>query len=357
MARGRGGAARKFTLTAPGEFNKYVQDWPEHGFMTGDISPNVLQMTFWANQGGVHYETVVTHDWVKTYNQYDKKYEYSEPPPEVIRKAYLAEKTLPKGPGGGTAYPPSGNAVASPTNKPTPTTTPAPGVTATPTPTPTPAPPTYSPKPTTKPPEIAQSAPPAPTISPARYAVSTECDVCIGPTVNYTFTLFLDGAKLGKDSRVFLTISSDGCDKVGTAGAHIVDGTEIITPQAYAINFRAIGSPNQPIYVCYSFDSGKTYRRLRRIGSEERTFQLFPADSVFTAPPANAPLQAPTMVPQIRIQGDRPADSENTAVTKDPIPNSGSTSIGDIVPIFLIAAGVIGLSRIIYMVFKRTQSS
>jgi hypothetical protein len=342
MQRSRGGAARKWTLTAPSEHNQYSLDWPYHGFMTCDLSPNVMTMTFWGNNGGVQYESVITYDWISIYNQYPKS-EYEEPPPDVVRKAFEDEKTLPRGPGGGTAYGPSGVSSTTPKNAPSP---PAPTKNGS-TPTPLPssmAPKTYAPTPSTAAPSGITLIPP-PTASPARYAVSTECDICAGPTIGHIFTLFLDGAVVDASTRIFLTISSDGCERVGTE-AHILDGTKIMPLKGYTVNFNATGPASTPIFVCYSTDTGTTYRRLRRVGSEEKTFVLL-----------STPIQSGSTNVGAQIPFSRPLGPLATATTvadTDTAMKSTTTQPSDVLPILFLGVGAVGI--VVVLLRRRNQS-
>ena len=115
---------------------------------------------------------------------------------------------------------------------------------------------------------------------------------------------------------------------------YFLDGTTIVTPTEYTSTFVATGSANQPIFVCYSADAGKSYRRLRRVGSDEKTFQLYAATVASTQVPANA--RIPTgAAPQNVIQGDVPIASVLTV--------SAALDAGSALPIIFLVVAVVGI--------------
>ena len=125
---------------------------------------------------------------------------------------------------------------------------------------------------------------------------------------------------------------------------YFLDGTTIVTPTEYTSTFVATGSANQPIFVCYSADAGKSYRRLRRVGSDEKTFQLYAATVASTQVPANA--RIPTgAAPQNVIQGDVPIASVLTV--------SAATDAGSALPISFLVVAVVG---IVVVLLRRSKN-
>ena len=204
MLRGIAGAFHVFTLTNPGEFNKDTQDWPGHGFLTAELSPNVLTMHVWDHYGGVLYSFAVTHDWIAKVKTMPKSLENKWPPADVVRDAMMAERTLSRGPGGGTFYSLDGDERP---DAPATTTTLAAGATAAPTTATTTAPPQMAALTTQMPKELRDAARTRDILSRyVSYTVSSECDNCDRQVyANETFSVFIIGVDLKGSSRVFLS--------------------------------------------------------------------------------------------------------------------------------------------------------
>lgn len=283
MFRGLGGATRKFTLTSPGEHNQYRQDWPIHGFLTGTLSPNVLTMQAWSLYEGLQYEFSVTWDWLTVgKNNVAAAKRGDWPQGDVVAAAFRDEMTLPVGPGGGVLWDADGHIIvgsAAPTVKtPAPTTpvptTLAPGATAAP---PTPVPPT--PAPTDAPinhidlnvPAADRPRDAADIPSYLRYAVTTECSGCDGPTAQQPFTVFFAGDTATPSWRVFLSLSVLGCAQKKMP--FLVEGTETVTPKGNAVRFVAT-APSSAVYVCVSRDKGENFGRLERADTEFQQFSF-----------------------------------------------------------------------------------
>lgn len=317
MLRGIGGQFRRFTLTQPGEFNANAQDWPGHGFITGQLSPNVMTLTFWDHYGGAMYELSTTWDWLTKVKHEASAAANTWPDKKVILAAYKDELKLPRGPGGGvsiwpdrTVHPlPShgGAASAASSNDSTAaTTTPAAttsassssnhsnttgssnrtqhnaSTTAKGSTTHAPATTTAGPPTTT----VATNAtlPPvtlAPelhkvTIQPAvrddtniptatRYSVATECDTC-GANIyaGVPFVLYVSGVDVTSHMRIFLTDSVMGCDLAhDDTHARRVAGTELVHANSNTIPFM-INASAPSVYVCLSANDGSDYTRLSR---------------------------------------------------------------------------------------------
>lgn len=326
MWRGLGSRWRRFSLTNPNEYNQDKQDWPSYGFITGDLSPNVLALSFWDHYGGMQYELVVPHDWIRRAGGTPEAQRDEWPPESVILEAYKAELSLPKGPGGGTAYDRDGNVwvpAVKPTPAPTTTTTAAPTTTkyvasnSTPTAPPngtkttpnsgaTAAPTNAGPTTTTTTKVVTTTTTtPAPVvvetphvnlltdapvekqsaIEHARYAVNTECQECTGPTCHIPFTVFIHGVVVDASTRLYLTTSVLGCDRPDKP--FFLSGTQVIQPHKNVVSVASPG-PSADVYVCFSLDNGQNYRRLRRVddylGQESFLLDL-PLNVTRTTPP------------------------------------------------------------------------
>ncbi|KEG14721.1 putative Tartrateresistant acid phosphatase type 5 [Trypanosoma grayi] len=270
MAHGLGGAARRFTLTSPSEYSPYVQPWASHGFMTVDLAPNTMNINVWDSNGGMHYEFVVTQDWMSKVMDLPESARNMWPPPEVVLQAMKDELTLPRGPGGGIVFLANGTRVTLPegtenksgeavSHPPTPTPTP----TSPPTPTPAPTPaPVLPPEPT---------LPPAPVPDYVRYAVATECDVCDAkPRVGKRFTVHVNGVTLGPAHRVYLTGRPEGCGGA-EQNRQILPGTHVEKPDRNALLFN-VSQVMESVYVCLSLDGGATYGRILREDTLDESF-------------------------------------------------------------------------------------
>ncbi|KAH9578041.1 Calcineurin-like phosphoesterase domain [Trypanosoma melophagium] len=296
MAHGIGGSARRFTLTSPGEYSRYIQPWATHGFLTVDLAPNTMNLQVWASAGGMHYEFVVTHDWMARVGELPAEARNYWPPPEVVLQAMKDERKLPPGPGGGVVFNADGTRMGSvPRGENTPgknntntTTTTGNKTTATTnttsntsttgnttsntsgnTNTSTPEVP---PVPSLKPP------PPAPVPEYVRYALSTECENCDGkPRVGKRFTLHINGVTLGPQHRLFLTTRPEGCEVTGNE-RHLLPGTRVETPQRNTLQFN-VSEQVDNAYVCLSMDAGTTYDKIFREDTidESNLFSVVPA--------------------------------------------------------------------------------
>ena len=259
MLRGIGGGWRKFTLTSPGEYNKWTTDWPSHGFITGELSPNVVTVHVFDSNGGMVHELSLTWDWLTKVQSMPSAAQGQWPAPEIVLQAYKDEVKLPKGCGGGIIFTqdgavPSqliGNCTAQTNRPPPPPQTPAPA--------PTPAPVVTLPQAQiTNPPEPQKTVP-----SYVKYSVTTECGPCNGiPTIDIPFTIFISGVTVTSLCRLFLTSSPIGCDIIDKP--QLLTGTTVLSPQENLISFTVTGIASAA-YVCLSLDKGQTYSRLVRL--------------------------------------------------------------------------------------------
>lgn len=341
MNRGIGGGSRRFTLTSPGEYNEFKTDWPTHGFMTVDLSPNVMNVNLFEANGGMYYDMSVTWDWMQSrVGQAAASQQHEWPSPEVVLAAFKDEATLPLGPGGGVVFRADGTAGPSSiapaserkgtNNETVAPATPAPTATPSPQETPAPAltlPPdavTQQPQDTTK-----QTVP-----SHVMYAVSSECVECGNePTVGVPFTVAIQGVSVSTLCRIFLTRSALGCDV--REKPDILSGTDVLTPSSNTITFTVTGVATT-VYVCFSMDKGQTYARLRHFGSffEEHGFTLLPPLGFTTA----APTQPPTTTAAPAVTSPR-----SPTAAKDTAGDAGHSTLTLAAVAFMcVAAGIIG---------------
>ncbi|ORC90463.1 putative Tartrateresistant acid phosphatase type 5 [Trypanosoma theileri] len=286
MAHGIGGSARRFTLTSPNEYSRYVQPWAIHGFLTVDLAPNTMSLQVWASGGGMHYEFVVTHDWMQRVMELPPEERNFWPPPEVVLQSMKDERKLPPGPGGGIVFNADGtrmgfeqqgnNTPNKDKNETTPgntnttnttnTTENTSNTSRTDTNTPeTPTVPAFKPLPPAAVPEY------------VRYALSTECENCDGkPRVGKRFTLHINGITLGPQHRLFLTSRVEGCEITGI-GRHLLPGTSVETPRRNILQFNVSKQVNKA-YVCLSIDAGATYGKIFREDTldESNVFSVIP---------------------------------------------------------------------------------
>ena len=351
MNRGIGGGSRRFTLTGPSEYNQYKQDWGDHGFFTGDLSPNVLTLSVWHQAGGVQYEFSVTWDWILKADNASAAQRQQWPGPDIINKALREERDLPYGDEltGALTYKDIGSpATASP-----------PTVAATPRPT-TAAPvvngTTNSPAPST----ASTVAPPATTLAPLNkatlpldkitnpphtsnqvhpmYSVSAEC--CEEPTSAKPFTIVIQNYDIteGSHPNIFLSTSVTGC--VDKGQRMLLAGTGVQAMANNHIQFTSTSAEKTPVFVCFSLD-GKDYQRLSRINiADERASFLLRepgwTGTQVTAEPPLPPLNQPN-APQ------QPAAGQPTQWVGTPPPSGQQSghSFGTLVMVgaFCLAAG------------------
>jgi hypothetical protein len=340
MLRGIGGGFRKFTLTSPSEYNTWKTDWPSHGFITGDLSPNVLNVHVFDTNGGMVYELSLTWDWLSKVGSMPSAAQGEWPAPEIVLQAYKDEVKLPKGCGGGVVFTQNGAVPSSiqgncsaPTPSP-PSQAPAP---------PTPAPPA-TPVPVvtlpqaqgqiTSPPEAQKPVP-----SYVKYSVSTECGPCNGiPTVDVPFTVAITGVSASSLCRLFLTSSPVGCDIIDKP--QLLPGTAVLSPQENLITFTVTGLASEA-YVCFSLDKGATYTRLVRL------------DDVFESPEfvINPPLgfvpntTAPSPVPTTAASQDSSAKQQSVPQPQPQLAPAGgghSSYMLVFVGILCVVAGGVG---------------
>lgn len=341
MWRGLGGATRRFTLTSPGEYNTYSPDWPTHGFMTVDLSPNVMNVNVFEANGGMYYDMSVTWDWMqKRVSSQAAAVQNQWPSPEIVLEAYKEEAKLPLGPGGGVVFRPDGSAAPSSVTPRTaapggtlPPETPAP--TATPSPVETPVPaatiPVKEPA-TAQPQEDAKSA--VPTF--VKYAVSSECVECSNvPTIDVPFTVFVQGMSVSTLCRIFLTSSALGCDV--REKPNILSGTTVLTPTSNVVPFTVTGVATTA-YVCFSIDKGQTYTRLARADS------IFEAPDFVIAPPLGYVPNTTTAAPEPNEQSvAKPGTSAPSSSPSAAGSSQGHSSVTLVlVAMLCIAGGVIG---------------
>lgn len=351
MNRGIGGGARKFTLTSPGEFNDFKVDWPTHGFMTVDLSPNVMNVNLFEANGGMYYDLSVTWDWMqKRVGQAAASQQHEWPSPDVVLQAYKEEAALPIGPGGGIVFREDGSATPSSvvprvagtnttatvngTNVTAPPETPAP--TATPSPMETPAPVATLPPDavTQQPQDISKQTVP----SFVKYAVSSECVECNNePTIGVPFTVYIQGISVSTLARIFITKSALGCDVRDKPD--ILPGTNVLTPSSNAIVFTVTGDA-APAFICFSLDKGQTYTRLNRADTffETPDFAIQPPVGTVTTTTA-APVT--TSAPGAQSSSNKQA-AGTPAPTSQAAGSGHSTITLAAVALLCVVAGVIG---------------
>lgn len=360
MNRGLGGGLRRFTLTSPGEYNKYATDWPTHGFITVDLSPNVMNIQIWEANGGLYYDMSVTHDWLEKVKSEPSSMQHEWPSPATVLAAYKEEALLPRGPGGGVAYYADGSANPSSIG-PQPTTTLAPGETLPPT---TPIPPTTPtpPAPATAPPTLPPSteAPSTAGAVPAsvKYSVSTECAACGNlPTINVPFTVYVEGVTISSLHRMFLTSSALGCDL--RENPKLLNGTEVMSPTTNLIPLTVTGM-STAAYVCFSVDKGKSYSRLMRSDTflETPDFVVMPPlvdengvpipQATPTPPTSAAPLSTTALGNDAASVPPAPSPrstSENSNANSNNNNNGGhSTLTIVVVGLLCVVGGIVGSS-------------
>ena len=344
MNRGIGGHFRKFTLTSPGEWNQWRQDWPTHGFITGDLSPNALSLQIWESSGGMVYECTSTWDWLSRVSKEAASRQHEFPAPESVLVSLREEVKLPLGPGGGIAiYPDFSSHLSSiqPRQRNLSETTSAPTAAppATFAPPLTPSPPaTLPPVPITEKPEPIKAVP-----SFYKYAVASECLECQNrPTSGVPFTVFISGGAVSSLCRIYLSSSAVGCDV--NEKPSVLAGTTVLQPQTNTVVFTVSG-PSTQAFVCFSIDKGQTYSRLLRADTvfETPDFVVFPAPS--TAAPA-ADRRAGELSVQAPIH-EMPRDPPRVS----PAPN-GKEHVGPIpavtglVAVISIVAATVGVAYV-----------
>jgi hypothetical protein len=359
MMRGIGGSLRKFTLTTPNEWNQYRQDWGEHGFITGELSPNVLTLSVWFHVGGVQYEFAVTHDWQAQAANMSSKEREQWPSGAIILKALKEELTLPKGQEVGDAIKWVGTEmvrqdVPRTPNPPTPAPTPAPlvnGTTATPAPTQS----TAAPRTVVLSPSGPNATIPldkildvhAPEPHPpgqAMYAVSAECDRCPNrvPVIHEPFTITIqDYDIMGAMCRIFLTTSATGCFDPskrlyleGTGGIHPLHSNTFVTNST--VDYKTV------VYVCLSTDGGQTYERLRRVNDPNE-----PASFVLGLPDYGAALSAP-----IINSGPTPG-ANGSAPPSSPTGNTGGDTGHSLGTLIMVGVGCLVMGLVGSQVSKK----
>ncbi|RNF24672.1 putative Tartrateresistant acid phosphatase type 5 [Trypanosoma conorhini] len=255
MAYAIAGQARRFTLTSPSEYSPYRQAWPSHGFITVDLAPNTMNANVWDSAGGMHYEFVVTHDWMQKVMLLPPTARNTWPPPRVVLQAMKDERTLPRGPGGGTIFFANGTRITLPGDD------------------------DRGGRDSTWTPSGHSSAPPAPASRPPptpvpdyiQYGVFTECEACnMRPRAGRRFTLRITGETLDLNHRLYLTDRPDGCGDA-SRGTHVLPGTRIETPlcNTFMLNVARVVDR---VYVCFSVDAGATYSRLLREDTVDESY-------------------------------------------------------------------------------------
>eukprot|EP00758_Cryptobia_borreli_P015171 Tbor_TRINITY_DN5997_c0_g2::TRINITY_DN5997_c0_g2_i6::g.18975::m.18975/K14379/ACP5; tartrate-resistant acid phosphatase type 5 len=318
MLRGIGGKYRRFTLTQPSEYNPWVEDWPGHGFITVRLSPNVMNVQIWDNSDALQYDFSVTHDWMKVVKDMPAAVQHQWPSPDVVLQAYKDEAKLPKGTGEYQVFAPDGSMsgkeeqVAVPTSPPGAPTTPPPKA-----------------KQVIDKEAAATHTDGQKTDDTMQYSVSTECVTCDGkPTIGEFFTLYLSGLTVDSFSRLYLTSTPVGCEV--RSKPEIVPGTTVISMNTNVLPFKVTG-PATEVYVCYSADRGRTYRRLTRVDS------IFGESGFVLASPSNS------SQPQSNNRTSSPNSDtpELTPVLQTPSPGHSSMTLV-LVALLSILGGTIG---------------
>ena len=269
MTRGIGGPFRRFTLTQPSEFNGWPQDWPGHGLITVRLSPNVLNLQVWDQYQAIQYDFSVSWDWMKQPKVSSQAHVW--PPPEVILQARKDEVDLPKGPGGHTTdFSNMGPPPAVPVG---------------------PAPVGPAPKVSEIPINLVTTSPErvVPVPSYIMFAVSSECATCTNPRVGVPFSIYISGAAVDSNSRIYLTTSPLGCNE--KSNPFLVLGTKITSPDEKYRNtffFNASG-PSRVVYVCYSVNMGRNYGLLSRADVSVKTESFILETSDGIVPETEAP--------------------------------------------------------------------
>lgn len=290
MIRGIGGKYRKFTLTQPGEYNKFATDWPGHGFFTAEMSPNVLTVHGWDHYGGVMYSFAVTFDWIQKVKTMPESMWDKFPPADEVKKAAAAERTLGKGPGGGIIFGRDGSELPLKANGDAYTEPPVKKETTQPGFVPNHDLVTIQPKMLTAPgsgnkdshhDDSAHTQAPrgsgyrkSDALQYVTYTVSSECDGCVYPGVVYSkepFSVYVLGVSLHQTSRIYLTTSKGGCSSASTHPQY-AEGTGLMqlirNMQVFTVDHATT------CYVCLSID-GKNYWQLTRENVKENNVHHF----------------------------------------------------------------------------------
>ncbi|CUI15293.1 acid phosphatase, putative [Bodo saltans] len=342
MSRGKGGIFRRFTLTSPGEYNKYPPDWPTHGFMTVDLSPNVMNVNLFEANGGMYYDFSVTHDWIRRAAAMPASLQNQWPHPSIVLQAYKNESMLPPGPGGGVVFLADGRMVPSSYRRPAgsnnstnaatdksegnqemeegsqdleeggPSTTSDDGSAA----------------------STAVIDGKAATNVPSfvKYSVASECAECdYTPVVDRPFTLYISGISVSSLNRIFLTSSALGCDV--KEKPQLLPNTDVVTPGNNAVLFNVTGVATNA-FVCFSVDKGSSYTRIKR------------SDSVFEEPDfvINPPVASntPNVDANLRQLTPQPSTNAPNSVTSPTTSGDHSSFMVLLVALVCVGGGMIG---------------
>ena len=392
MWRQMAGVFRKFTLTSPGEYYKFVYDWPIHGFMTAQLSPNTMTVQIWDNSGGVQYECTVTHDWITKANTQPSSKRNDFPDPEYVLNYKLQEKDLPLGPGGGVAFLPDGVervqetrsvnlssmdvVVAQPPRNASNSSVSGGNQSSTVTSAPS------APSTTSKSPIVhidsdklsrseRSSLPDIKGNPDFGYMVSTECgrpncsSVADHPTVGESFTVYVTGMDMAPElgHRMFLSGSSMGCALSKETGAQLA-GTNVATLKgntvAFTIPAATTLSSSMAVYVCLSLNGGSTYVKLDRKDSRisGASFIVQAANSTTTpnggrgtsATTAPSSTSSSAAAAVTTVMGSKPnqtalasdAPLATIAAAASPVPSSSASSSAGIVVFVAVIAAVVG---------------
>lgn len=350
MLRSLAGGSHQFTLTQPGEFNGYKVDWPGHGFFTAELSANILTVHSWDHYGGIMFSFQVTHDWVAKVHNMPSSMENKFPPPSEIRAAALAERDLPRGPGGGKFYTLDGDEFdapnyyypAGPSNASGSSLLPTRLLTEKPLDTkytkfPDETPATTATKVdhaqfvTTVPPDEKTSRQERDVFARyIRYTVSSECLNCDRDVfANEKFSIFVLGVDLTSKARMFISQSKLGCE-MSKYFPKIVDGTGIMQPNGNQAIFQAAKATTS-VYVCLSMNAGKNYYLLKRADDDELVDEFAigntRSDAAKTAPTSSSPATtATTNSPSRAKRGSGGGDgADNDDQQQQPALDSSST--------------------------------
>eukprot|EP00756_Hemistasia_phaeocysticola_P061207 Hpha_TRINITY_DN4699_c0_g1::TRINITY_DN4699_c0_g1_i1::g.97173::m.97173 len=115
----------------------------------------------------------------------------------------------------------------------------------------------------------------------ATYVVASECKLCVGPSVNQPFTLWVQGVPTDEKHNVFLAYSSSACqaaDLVGAVGGE--NSVRVLTEAVQRFTPRGELTESVPVFVCVSQDGGKTYAAIPQGDSGVLAFTLYPEPPV-----------------------------------------------------------------------------
>jgi len=154
----------------------------------------------------------------------------------------------------------------------------------------------------------------------ATYVVASECTHCVGPSMEYPMTVWIQGVPTDEKHKLFLAYSKAACSSndlqqaVGVGDKTVRVLTEAIqrfTPKGDIIEAKSI-------YVCVSQDGGDTYAAIPQADSRILAFSLYPKPAARTGDEGSAVVKnysynSPSSV-ELRISSPASGSSSSNAV-------------------------------------------